>query len=169
MIFIPYAQYIPPLVYEVLPLICVNKFVYSVSQKQKVKKWPCFNKTTLYLECISILCLTTIGILMMKIRLSLAHLIFIARNQYLQRYWLYWYESLVLTVQLCCNWYFMHYRPITWAPGISIHWQLDSLSKKFVQVNIKETSNLCISCPLWRKSTGDCWIPWQSTCNAESI
>ena len=93
-----------------------------VSHKQNVKNWPHYNKTTLYLETISMVSWPPY---------------FIARNLYLQSCWLYWYDAMVLTVQLYYNWYFMHCRDIAWAPGISSQLATWLFIQKCVQFNIK--------------------------------
>ena len=157
------------LLYEVLPLICVNRFVCMVSQKQKREKLTMFyqDHTILrgHFNTVSYQYRNSHDEDKMVSCLSY----FVATNLYLQSFWLHWSEALMLTVQLYYNWYFMHYRDVAWAPGISSHWQLDSLLISLFRWTSKKTSNLCISCALRRKSIGDLWIPWKRAYNDESI
>ena len=52
-----------------------------------------------------------------------------------------------------------HYSDVTWALWHLISPDTQELVQQIVQANIKETSKVCITGPLWRESTGDWWIP----------
>ena len=53
--------------------------------------------------------------------------------------------------------------------GVSLQWPPECFFQQFVWANIKETSMVGVTGPLWRESTGDRWIPPQRASNAGSL
>ena len=53
----------------------------------------------------------------------------------------------------------MHYSDVKW-PSWTLKLLVNQVFvQQFVQTNNKETSQLCVTVPLWRESTSNWWIP----------